>query len=165
MARRMVYAWREGARVSLNAQIAGQRLEQLKREHRGLVTPEAVVTDARPKRSPLHDHFEWEDSEAAKKYRLDQARELLRSIVVRIDDRRLPDKSVRAFVHVEVPDNGESRRGYMGVREALSNKELRAQVLRCALGELKSWQERYRELREFGDVFEAIEEAEEKIAA
>jgi len=46
----------------------------------GILTPSAVVDEARPEDSPLHAAFEWDDSIAAEKYRLEQARRLLRQV-------------------------------------------------------------------------------------
>ena len=38
------------------------------------LTAREIVEEARKKNSPLHDFFEWDDSIAAEKYRLAQAR-------------------------------------------------------------------------------------------
>jgi hypothetical protein len=50
----------------------------------GLITPDIVVAAARHPDSPLHSEFEWDDTAAAEKYRLDQARALIRSVKVNI---------------------------------------------------------------------------------
>ena len=44
----------------------------------GSITPEVVVADASNPDSPLHGHFEWNDSKAAHQHRLQQARAILR---------------------------------------------------------------------------------------
>lgn len=41
------------------------------------LTPKGVLESARKKSSPLHKYFEWEDSKAAEKYRLEQAYRLI----------------------------------------------------------------------------------------
>jgi hypothetical protein len=48
----------------------------------GHPTPQAVVDAARPEGSPLHMHFQWDDTLAATQHRLAQARRLVSSIVV-----------------------------------------------------------------------------------
>src|SRR4051812_35266483 len=48
------------------------------REKRGTLTPEVVVEEAADPSHPLHHRFEWNDDEAARKYRLLQAASLLR---------------------------------------------------------------------------------------
>lgn len=56
------------------------------RDPDGLLRLEKVVEAAADEASPLHDQFEWNDGEAAHRYRLNQARTLIRAqkIVVRV---------------------------------------------------------------------------------
>ena len=72
-----------------------KRLSELERE--GRLLPADVVDDARDADSPLHSHFEWDDSIAAEHYRLDQARNLIRSIKIHVTVREMP-VSVVAYV-------------------------------------------------------------------
>jgi hypothetical protein len=51
------------------------QLEELRR--RGSVGPEALVEEARAEASPLHHLFEWDDSVAGERYRLEQARQYI----------------------------------------------------------------------------------------
>jgi len=44
----------------------------------GMVKPSIVVKEATSKRSPIHDEFEWDNDKAGHKYRLIQARTLIR---------------------------------------------------------------------------------------
>lgn len=55
------------------------RLRQINDE-RGDMTPALVVEDARDPDSPLHDQFDWSDTAAACKWRLHQARCLIRTV-------------------------------------------------------------------------------------
>lgn len=48
----------------------------------GRLTPKLVLNEARAPESPLHSRFEWDDSEAAEKYRLAQAHELIQSVKI-----------------------------------------------------------------------------------
>jgi hypothetical protein len=73
-----------------------------------------ILEDARPVGSPLHEHFEWDDAEAAEAHRLSQARELVASIRVTVvkhdeDDRLKPvfisstaETGKRGFITVAV---------------------------------------------------------------
>lgn len=49
----------------------------------GKVAPAQIVEAARDENSPLHGVFEWDDTIAAEEHRLLQARQLIRTIVVR----------------------------------------------------------------------------------
>lgn len=145
-------------RVNVDAQVAGDRLEQIRTRDGGKLKPERVVADARPKKSPLHDAFEWDDSQAAERYRLDQASYLIRSITVIIE--KSPNtKPTRAFVYFERP-GGESH--YNSVVEVLSHAELQAEVLARALKEAREWQQRYQDLEALAGVFAAIEDVEKR---
>jgi hypothetical protein len=147
----VVYQWKGSARISIPAQAAGDRIESL-REANGGVTPALVVRDAKKKRSPLHDAFEWDDGAAAKAHRLTQASYLLRSLTVTVvaGVTRAP---IRAVVHIIT--DGEQR--YQSIDVALSDPGMRSQVLARALAELRAWQSRYSELKELARVFKAID--------
>lgn len=84
-----------------------QRLEAL--AENGRLTPAAVVEDAASEESPLHEYFEWDNSEAARKYRLSQARRLIRSVeVVIVTDSRI----VSTVAYVRDPDASSKEAGY-----------------------------------------------------
>lgn len=155
---RMRYGWRPGSHVRLDAQLAGEEMERVRKAHNGRLEPEMLVRQARSKRSALHDHFEWDDAVAAEKHRLDQAGALIRSLTVDISKSNLESKPIRAFVNVEVGGD----RHYVAIQTAMDSEELRHQVIQRAWRELKAWQERHAELVEFARVFAAIERSKPK---
>ena len=150
------YAWRPGARISIDAGKAGRELERIRTSNGGALTQEAVLAQARSANSSLHEHFVWDDGEAAEKYRLGQAGELIRSITVDISRSNLAEKPIRAFINVTRPD-GE--RSYTSTLVAMSDEELRKQVLRTAWAELLAVRKKYEGLEELARVFAAIDEA------
>lgn len=118
----------------------------------GKFTSRDIVEFARPKNSPLHKYFEWDNDKAAEAYRLTQARHLVLSIEV--------EEGVRAFESVVV----DSKRMYVSHRDVISSGDLVAQVLQSALNELLYWRaknERYK--KHFGGVFREITVAEKAI--
>jgi hypothetical protein len=56
-------------------------LESLEGEG-GVVLPEAIVEKARSEKSAMHRMFEWDDNEAAQKYRIMQAKQIFRIFIV-----------------------------------------------------------------------------------
>lgn len=147
------YAWRPGSRVSIDADKAGRELAGIERKE-GELTPANVLERARSANSSLHDHFEWDDSRAAEQHRLSQAGELIRSITIDVSRSNVePAKPTRAFVSVE----RQGERSYVGVQTAMSDTELRKQVLERAWNELRSFRERYADLKELAGVFAAID--------
>jgi len=157
-----VYSWKDGAAIKVDAQKVGERLEWLEKRHNGLLSAEAVLADAKKKSSPLNKAFEWDDSKAAEQYRLDQARALIRSITVEIKQVKTnPPKPVRAYVNVKRNDD----RGYAPIHTAMTDSDMRQQVLKRAWRELKTWHDRYKEIEELAAVFSAIEQTQDKISA
>jgi EAL domain-containing protein (putative c-di-GMP-specific phosphodiesterase class I) len=152
--RRVIYGWRAGSQISIDAQTAGEALARIEKSHNGLLEPEMVVDAARDEASPLHPHFEWDDAAAAEEFRKDQARELVRALTVDISRSNLEQKTVRAFVNVET--GGE--RGYLSTFTAMSSEQLRKQVLERAFAELEAWRARHAELSELARIFAAIDE-------
>lgn len=141
----------------LDPQECGNELARL--ESQGPVTPERVVKSAKPKSSPLHDAFTWDDSEAAHKWRLEEASYLVRAVVVVDEDDGQPP--VRAFVNVHQEDESEqdsTRKGvYVSTERALTTPSYREQVLASALRDLAAFRNRYRELKELARVFTAAD--------
>jgi hypothetical protein len=68
------------------------------RDHYGTLTPANVVEAARPREHPLHSRFTWDDTEAAEKYRLFEAANLIRSVKLRFIRPSGESGKVRAFV-------------------------------------------------------------------
>ncbi len=116
-----VYDFRPGRSLkNVNPQSVGDELERLRSE-KGTLTAADVLEAAEEETSPLHAAFEWDESEAARLYRLTQARRLI--VSVRIINGPVPSQSkVAAFVSVRTPDKG---RNYLPAAEALTSEELK----------------------------------------
>lgn len=139
------------------APIVGAELDRIERE-RGCLKPTEVVDEARPKKSPLHRYFTWDDTEAAELHRQNEARALIRSVVIiTVDDRATPP--ARAFVHVTSSAKETTFTGpaYVSTVRAMSDADYKTQVLNDALSELNSFRTRYQHLRELAEVIAAIE--------
>ena len=153
------YEFSEGARfqagASTNAAVVGAHLDFLRQKLKGELTPPDVVADARNPNSPLHSFFEWDDGAAAEAYRLSQARGLIRAVVAIYTSESKPAVRQRMFVHINEP----SAPHYREVGHAMSQKKTREIVLSRAWRELKDWRERYRDLKEFSELFEVIDDA------
>lgn len=149
----MIYKFKVGAHLKGDAQAVGERLSRL--EAKGRLTPEEVVLDAKKERSVLHSYFEWDDAKAAHKHRLHQAGYLIRSITVEVEapEPNEEPRSIRAFV----PISADDERSYVPTIKALSDEDMRKQVLAQAHSELGAVARKYRELKELSDVVGAID--------
>lgn len=76
----------------------------------GKITPQTVLEDAQDPASPLHEHFEWDDTKAAQAYRIDQARELIRSVRLVITN---TESVVRTVAYVRDPNRAAHDPGYV----------------------------------------------------
>lgn len=77
------YQWNGGFGASLDIKKVVQELNDIQKEV-GEISPESIVEAARKKDSELHSYFEWNNTKAADKYRLQQASELIRRIEVKV---------------------------------------------------------------------------------
>lgn len=151
----MVYEWKIS--MPVDAQIAGEELERIESEHNSL-TPEVVLEESRAENSVLHKCFEWNDTIAAEKYRVEQARYIIRNIIVKVEspvrDDLPKEIKIRGYVNVSENQKGE----YVKITTALSNDDYRARVLKNALAELRMFQNKYSIYAELAGVCKAIDE-------
>lgn len=102
------------------------RLAQIEEANDGVLTPDAVVADARRKDSPLHDCFEWDTKKAAQEYWVIQARQLITSIRVEM---RTETKVVSAVYYVRDPNASSDKQGYVSVKTLKTDEALARDAL------------------------------------
>lgn len=98
--------------------------------------------------SALYASFEWNDSEAAREYRLWQARRLIALNIVTPEGER---KTVSLVV-----DRNKGG-GYRQIEDVVRVPELRETMLRDALNELRRVRAKYKQLQELAAVFAEID--------
>jgi hypothetical protein len=154
---RVVYRTIPGSRIPQGeVQAVGEYLETL-----GNVTAPSLLEAARPAESIVHRYFEWDDSVAAEKYRVEQAEHILRHIDIVVVNVETEEVSTTRAVHpVTVEDNRDTRHPrrmvYTPVMQVHANPDQRSEVLQRALRELRGWQARYRMYQEFEPIFSVI---------
>lgn len=152
----MIYKWKSsGAPAGIDAQVAGEELERIRTHNNGRLEPGDVVEQSRDPSAPLHPAFEWDDAKAAGAYRVSQASHMIRHIDVVVEKAAGDASPIRAFVSVKRDED----RSYTSVQHALSDAELRAQVVAQAWAELEAWRKRHAELVEFAKVFAVMDQA------
>jgi hypothetical protein len=129
-----------------------RELKALAANNNGVLTPDAVVARASNPKSALHDAFEWDDTEAARKYRLEQARQLIRVCIEVIGD-GVDERKVTAFVALREDRYGAG--GYRHIPTLVQTRQGRDALLDTALWELRAYEEKYSELKELMPVFVA----------
>jgi hypothetical protein len=159
------YKAANGAHIS-DAQAAryGNRINYLM-EKRGFVTPQIVVEDAEKTNSPLHNYFTWNNDEAAIKWRIEQAKMLIRSIVVTVINEDKPE--IRQFFSVTPSEemNTEAKKVYVTLNTVMNDDAKKDEVITYALLELRGWRERYAQYSELDDLILGIDAGLKKRSA
>ena len=149
----MVYQWKPGTRVKVQAQVAGNVCEKLERE--GRLTAADLVNESRPADAPLHNEFNWNDAEAAELFRQSQARTIISLLVVIEEDES--KEPTRAFFCVS-----EASPKYDSVEVVVENEDKLASLKAMVVKELQAIQRRYKMvagLEGLAAVIEAVQES------
>jgi hypothetical protein len=118
--------------------------------------PDSVVKHAADPNSALHARFTWDNDRAAHLHRLEEARALIMRVRVQIQPRPTdPPIAVRAFV--SLGNDRIAGGGYRTIEAVMSDPQLRSEMLRTALMELRVLQTRYQHLSELAQVFAELE--------
>lgn len=125
-------------------------LDELQRVHksRGILNPRDVVEFARNKKTELHKLFLWDDSDAAERYRIWQARSVINATVIVTKE---TGKTIHAWVSLQDDRNADG--GYRAIVDVMADPVLRSRLLAGALREMESFQKRYEDLEELASVF------------
>lgn len=129
-----------------------RELARIAEMNNGVLRQEDVVDFARDPDTALHTQFEWDDTEAARKWRLEQAARIIR-LQVRVVENT--EQTVRAFVSLSVDRTPHG--GYRPINAVLGSKELSRQLMRDALAELSAVRRKYQTLKQLNDVWEKLD--------
>lgn len=146
----MKYEWKVQGVWKQDANIVGHELEELASSNN--LCPETVLEKAKDLNNPLHNLFEWDDSVAAEKYRLGQARQIIQQIVIVNDNPNTENKSVRAFV---TTSNNDCH--YQTITTVIQDPEAYEVLLARAKMELRAFKEKYKNLVEFKELFDELD--------
>lgn len=113
------------------------------------ITPEEIIEKAKDKNTELHKCFEWNDTIAAEKYRLQQARNVLSMLVYE------PKEKVEVPVRVYSLTN-ETKIYQPSVSFMFREDEYQG-LLKRAKAELEAFKRKYHTLTELEEVFKAME--------
>jgi hypothetical protein len=133
-------------------------LKRIAKCNGGVLTAEAVVEAARNVHNPLHSSFTWDNTEAAIKWRLHQARNIILRVKVEVANVKRQTLVIREWASL-TPDREQDGGGYREVVRIMRCEDKRAQLLADALAELERIREKYQVLGELADVFAAIQAA------
>lgn len=129
-------------------ELIARELDQIKGRSQLLLPEEVVEWAQQHKTSALHTCFTWDDTEAARQYRLGQARRVL---ALRI----IPGTQQRQLVSLSIDRVKDG--GYRSIETVMKQPDLRKVLLRDALAAFNQVRKRYADLKELADVYAALD--------
>jgi hypothetical protein len=139
-----------------------EELRQIAADHDGVLHPEDVVEFAKNPATVLHKAFQWDDEKAGHRYRLEQARHIIRVTVTTLHPEG-EEKRVRAFISLKDDRKKDHNGGYKETSRLIKTADGRKAILRTAMAELKIFREKYDYLSELAGIFQAIEVLESSL--
>jgi hypothetical protein len=118
-----------------------EELEAIREDHDGFLRPEDVVRYARDPATELHKRFDWADSIAAEKWRVAQARGIIRAVVRVLP--RTGRESVTIRAYVSLLSDRQAGDGYRIIDEVLEDPELSRKQVALLLEDLERLIARY----------------------
>lgn len=139
-------AWKSGCRISADAQKVADEILAIGSS----ATTAQILDKARDEQTELHKCFDWDDAEAAEKWRLQQARHIVCNLVIK-EKSDTPRSEVRVFFKTDADS------GYKPTVMIMQDKDEYRKLLDRALAELTSFRAKYKTLVELDGVFDAID--------
>lgn len=146
----MAVEWKIKGIYKANAQAVYDEINSIGSEY----TPADIVEKAKDEETELHKCFEWDDGIAANKYRIAQAGNIVRCLVVvreQVGERELP--RTRAIVSTNKRENT-----YEPVTVTVTHRENYDRLLEEALRELNAFRRKYANIRELDAVLDEIDD-------
>lgn len=141
----MAVVWKFGSMFKGDAEKIYSEIQSIGEE----ATAKQILDYARDESTELHKCFEWDNSIAAERWRLQQARLIVCNLVYQEPEKQEPTK-IRVLQSTECNT-------YKPVRLILQNKSEYEQLLERALAELHAFKERYKNLSELEEILALIE--------
>lgn len=114
------------------------------------VKPEMIVAAAQDSNSELHKCFEWDDTEAARKYRIIQAGNLVRNLVIVESKEKSEPQQIRVMY---TSQDG----GYKQTTLILQQPDEYETLKNRAMAELRAIKNKYNMILELKEIFDLID--------
>ena len=135
----------------VSAQTVGEVCEEL--EKSGGLSPKALLDASRDEDAPLHSEFTWDDTEAAEKWRLEQARLLISHVRIVMSDDTQEREAMKERGFVTIPGRQSV---YVSLDTALHKEEYRNHLLEQARRDSETFIAKYRRVEELSEVVRAM---------
>jgi hypothetical protein len=157
--------WKSHAKSSdIPADVVYSELIAVKKNNNGNLTPDDVVEAAKDPASAMHNWFTWEDTEAARRYRLMEAGSLIRSIEVVYKEAPKMERRAFEISYRKKTGDSESRTIYRTAAEAAADPDTHARLIAEAVRTLMAWRKRFAALQELHHIMTQIDAVVESLA-
>lgn len=145
----LIASWKPGfgTLYKADAQKVAEEIAEIGEE----VKPAQILEKARDKTTELHKCFEWDDSVAAEKFRLQQARTVICHLVIKEVEEKTGATPKRIFHRTETTG------GYKSIEFILQDQTEYEKLLEMAKRELQAFKAKYHSLSEFEEIFALID--------
>ena len=130
----------------------GLALQEIHNEY-GRIKPETVVKVAAKKDHVLHKEFTWNNTEAGSKWRLHEARNIIKCVNIIHGD---TDKKIETSAFVSIREDDKTR-AYHPVKTVLGNDQMRAIYMNQARRELRMFIDRFSNIEYLIEYTNAVE--------
>lgn len=142
--------WKAGTRISADAQKVYEEIREIC-DDIGSASPQDILEKARDESTELHKCFTWDDSIAAEKYRLWEARSIVTKLVYQ--EKEVPKDRPEVRVYQKTDDES----GYKPVEIILQKQDEYTQLLARAYAELRAFKQKYKMLKELQEILDLID--------
>lgn len=122
----------------MSLEIEKSVLMDIAKKNGGILQVDAVLDEAKDESSPLHGHFEWDDSVAAEAHRRYQARVLIQRCKITVVESE--PTTIRAFVSLQ--SDREAGGGYRMTTKVMDDEALREEFLRDIRLTIARWNQK-----------------------
>lgn len=124
----------------------------------GAVTPKRLIDVSRPEDAPLHNEFEWDDGVAAEKFREEQARQIIKNVII-VDSSIEEERTIKAEIgdRAFVPTDERLHR-YVNIATAIDNDKWRENLLNQARKDMYAFRAKYFRLTELQYIIKDIDD-------
>ena len=140
--------WKMNGIFNADAQKVAEEIHAIGDE----VTPDQIVEAARDESTELHKCFEWDDTIAANKWRKYQARQVLCTLVIKVEEE--PEDETPPTRVFYKTDNNE---GYKHCNIVFRNDDEYQKLLQAAYAELRAFKIKYARLQELSEILALID--------
>ena len=127
-------------------------LREIAAQNDGMLRPEDVVDFAKNPTTALHGCFTWDDTEAARAWRLQQARQVVRVMVAVLPG----GDPLKYRAYVSLKEDRYNNLGYRAMVDVMSDGRLREIMLVEAMAEMQVFMAKYENLNELAAIFAAM---------